>query len=234
MSSTYLQHNKHNMSIIDGLLAVLAPYECLGCQTEGTLLCLDCSGLLEASTHHCYKCLTPSAGSLTCTVCRTDGGLHRVTSVTAYDGIAKELVAKLKFSGARAVARPMASCLAESLGTRGRDYLIVPVPTATARARARGFDQAKLLARELSWQTGLPYADCLARSGRSRQLGTSRQQRFSQLDGVFRVTASARVKDADILLVDDVLTTGATLEAAAETLKGQGAGRISAAVFARA
>jgi ComF family protein len=113
--------------------------------------------------------------------------------------------------------------------------VLVPVPTAAARARRRGYDQARLLARELSRRTGLPYLDCLARHGNAHQVGASGGTRRSQLQGVFRVTVpGARLRGARLVLIDDVMTTGATLEAAAAALTRAGAAHMEGLVFARA
>jgi ComF family protein len=114
------------------------------------------------------------------------------------------------------------------------DVMVVPVPTATSRVRGRGYDQAKLLARELSRQARLPYLDCLVRSGHTHQVGASRYQRLSQLEGAFRLKDSKKVRGTRILLIDDVMTTGATLETAAGLLKAGGAGQVAAMVFAQA
>jgi ComF family protein len=111
--------------------------------------------------------------------------------------------------------------------------LIVPVPTATSRIRQRGYDQAKLLAKAISKQSRLTYLDCLARSGQTHQHGTSRHTRLGQLENAFRVKHPRSVQNAHIILVDDVVTTGATLEAAAKVLKQAGGKQIEALAFAR-
>lgn len=230
-SGTYLQHIKHNMSFIDRLLTVLTPYECLGCTAEGDLLCAACIQQLTGLPERCYRCLLPSPDALTCPACRPASPLYRVRAGSAYSDAAKELVARLKFSGARASARLMAARLVSFVDT---DSMIVPVPTATSRVRSRGYDQAKLLGRELSRQARLPYLDCLVRAGQTHQVGASRQQRLRQLSNAFRVGTSGKVCGRRILLVDDVVTTGATLESAALVLRAAGASRIEAAVFCAA
>jgi ComF family protein len=140
---------------------------------------------------------------------------------------------KLKFAHARAAVDPMAAllvgrCLFDA------DTLFVPVPTATNRVRQRGYDQAELLCRALAAHTGLPYRLALARHGQSRQVGTSRSERLKHLENALRVTASPLVHGKHIVLIDDVLTTGATLEAAARVVKRAGAKRVDAIVFAQA
>jgi ComF family protein len=108
------------------------------------------------------------------------------------------------------------------------------VPTATSHVRERGYDQARLLAREISRQGRYTYLDCLSRVGQTRQVGASRERRQRQLRGVFRASVPDRVQNRLILLVDDVATTGSTLEIAAYALKSAGVRNIEALVFARA
>src|SRR5690606_4610832 len=104
----------------------------------------------------------------------------------------------------------------------------------TGHVRMRGFDHARRIASGLSRHTGLRHVPALARLGQHRQVGSRRQERLVSLDGAFRLRHGYLVRDARVLLVDDVLTTGATLEAAARTLKAAGAASVDAAVFARA
>lgn len=115
----------------------------------------------------------------------------------------------------------------------GKDTIVVPVPTATKRVRQRGFDHAALTAKAYAAQEGLLFMPALVRIGQTRQVGASKKQRHEQLQGAFRVVSPKRIKAEHILLLDDVLTTGATLEAAARVLKQAGAKTVSAAVFAQ-
>lgn len=156
-------------------------------------------------------------------------------AVTPYDGVAKELVARLKFERTQAAAKDIARAMAARLAFVDVEQLIVTyVPTANACVRMRGYDQAQLIARELARELGVPYAALLARVGSARQLGASRELRHAQLGNAFRPLKPYATRKASVLLVDDVITTGSTLEAAAATLKTAGAKIVHAAVFARA
>lgn len=219
------------MSLFDTLVATFAPHECLGCGAEGSLLCPACRLLFSQIPERCYRCKKLSPDNKTCSSCRSSSALHAVRAVTVYDFIAKDLVWHLKFQGAQAAAAEIAALIASCLFAEG--VLLVHVPTATGRVRQRGYDQARLIAREVSRITGIPNRSLLSRVGQHHQVGASREQRITQLKKAFRVNDPAVVKDASIVLIDDVLTTGATLEAAARTLKAGGAKRIDAVVFAQ-
>ncbi|HVV25549.1 MAG TPA: ComF family protein [Candidatus Saccharimonadales bacterium] len=227
------------MSFFDALISKLAPHECLGCGYEGQLVCAACSAALATVPPRCYRCHRLTSEARTCETCRSASSLKRVHVAAPYDSFAKDLIWQLKFHGAQAAAVVMAEHLAPLLSDlydspTGKAAVLVPVPTATGRARSRGYDQAKLLARELSRRTALPYADCLRRSGQTHQVGASRTQRLAQLQGAFRLKNSSVRPGRSIILVDDVLTTGATLEAAAAILHQAGFPDVQAAVFAQA
>ncbi len=205
------------MSILDSLIGKIAPHDCLSCGAEGNLLCNGCASHLPAAPVQTYR----------------TGSLKRIQAATAYRGAAKDLVWKLKSGGAQSAAKLMVPSMIALLND-SRTALIVPIPTATSRVRQRGYNQARLLARELARQTRLPYAGCLVRSGQSHQVGASRTQRLEQLTGSFRITRPHLVRGAHLILVDDVTTTGATLEAAAAALRAAGAETVEAITFAQA
>ena len=159
--------------------------------------------------------------------------LGYVWVATEYEGAAKDLVHKFKFERAKSAAKIIAQYLDERLPYIKPDVVVTHLPTATARARVRGYDQGELIAREFAALRGLLFLPLLARSGQSRQVGASRKQRLMQLEQSFMPVKVAFIKRAHILLIDDVLTTGATLETAAKVLKLAGAKSINAAVFAQ-
>jgi len=228
----YLQHKNYNMSIIEAVFNIVAPYECLHCKREGSLLCAACTDALAKVPPRCYRCGRWEDGFRTCKRCRATSPLFRVWPVMVYDdAVAKELVRALKFGRAKGAAVAMARPLAATIDIP-KDTLITYVPTANTRVRERGYDQAALIAKELARRTGSHYLPLLARVGGQRQLGQRRDMRKQQMEGAFRVLNPELIKNKHVLLVDDVLTTGATCEAAARALRRAGARTISAAVFA--
>lgn len=204
----------------------------MACSNEGQLLCKDCMLILPRSEPSCYRCREPSVNNLTCPQCLQESRIVQVQAAASYKSAAKQLVWSLKLSGAKNAASIMAKCMVNILDITPKT-IIIPVPTATSRARQRGYDQARLLARNISKLTDLAYRDYLARSGQRHQHGLTRSVRLTQLNNSYRLKRNADVNGASVILIDDVVTTGATLEAAAMVLYSAGARTISAAVFAR-
>jgi len=150
-----------------------------------------------------------------------------VHSVFLHCGAARELITGLKYEGRRRLASTAAllACLhARSLP--GPGDLLVPVPLSPRRARERGYNQAHLLARALAEHTGARCRQVLARDERGPQVGLSRGERRRNLAGAFTAQHDL-AGSGGIWLVDDVITTGATLTEAAAALGRAGAGAVS-------
>jgi ComF family protein len=235
---SYLQqknHNSHmNSAILERVLAFVAPHECLFCSREGSVVCAWC--LPEAYPvvpSRCYRCLALTDNYATCHACRRASRLKHVWVATEYTDASKALIHALKFERKRAAHQPAAQIMADILPYMPPETILTHIPTATSRVRQRGYDQAQLLAQWLSQEKQCTYQPLLARLGQTRQVGAKRAERISQLQDAFRVRTADKIKGASILLVDDVITTGATLEAAAHLLRKRGAKQVNAITFAQ-
>jgi predicted amidophosphoribosyltransferase len=156
-------------------------------------------------------------------------GLDRAWSSAPYEGVARDLVGALKFRRILPVAELMAERIAWLAPAHMLSGTIVPVPPASARLRRRGFDPAGELAAALGERLEAPLASCLERRGGGRQVGRRRAERIGHPPRISSVAEAPR----SALLVDDVLTTGATLTACAKALRAAGASRVVAVTFAR-
>ncbi len=143
------------------------------------------------------------------------------------DGL-KELLNRYKFERTRAAYKPLADLLAATLPTLPSDIAIVPVPTIAPHIRQRGYDQTVLLARQLAKLRGAAYAPLLRRKTNSVQRGASRTLRAKQAAQAF----TASNCPGRYLVIDDISTTGATLNAAAKVLLAAGASEVWVAAVA--
>ncbi len=172
---------------------------CAVCGTPGRCVCPPCAAQLRRP------------GPVVC-----PAGLDACTSLLDYDGPGRELVLALKYGNRRAVVRPLGRALA--LLVAGPVDVVTWVPTTPRRRRERGYDQARLLAREVARGLGRPCRSLLRRAPGPPQTGRSLAERQRG-----PVLTARRRADGIVLVVDDVVTTGASLAAAAATLRGGGA-----------
>jgi competence protein ComFC len=222
------------MPLLEKILSVVAPHQCLICQREGKLLCAWCEpDAFPPLPSRCYRCHALSNDFAVCDRCRRHSPLRQVWVRTAFEGVAKELAHGYKYERQSESLNPIVSTMAEAMPYLDDQTLLVPIPTATARKRQRGYDHALRLARHLAAQTKHMYIQPLARLNQTRQVGAGRQQRFLQLQNAFVVTKPKLVRGKRIILVDDIVTTGATLETVAQLFKAAGAKRVDAVVFAQ-
>lgn len=156
-------------------------------------------------------------------------GLDRAWSSAPHEGVARDLVTALKFRRLLPVADLIADRIQWLAPGTILSGTIVPVPTAPLRSALRGFDPAAEIAAALAQQTELPLSSCLIRRGGGRQIGKRRAERIGHPP---LIQARGQVPRS-ILLIDDVLTTGATLASCARALRSAGAIRVAAITFTR-
>jgi len=164
----------------------------------------------------------------------------RALSFGEYEGGLRGLIHLLKYERIAPVAAPLGGMLARSIAEllSGTAPLIVPVPLHKSRRHARGFNQSELIARaavrSLPQRLEVLEGALIRQRDTISQVGLSREERIQNVRDAFRVAQPSRVKGRDILLVDDVMTTGTTLSECARLLKEAGAERVWAATVARA
>ncbi len=213
------------------------PPRCVSCGGFGSFLCARClAAVRRAAPPRCPQCWQPTPDGSRCSRCRQrPPALTESRAVFTYERAARDAVHALKFDGVSAVARPMAQEMARVfLDWAPPVTEIVPVPLAASRRRSRGYNQSGLLAQELARLTGLP----LRSRALERRRATAPQARLEgdearrrNVEGAF--VARGLQAGAAVLLIDDVMTTGATLEACARALREGGSGPVYALTFAR-
>ena len=223
------------MRLLEQFYGVIAPSLCLRCGQEGSLLCAWCSeDALPEQIERCYRCNKLSNDSRTCTACRRHTAIGHLWVRSEYSDTARLLVHAMKFKYSGEAADRIAKELAHTIPALPPHTLVVPIPTVTSHVRQRGFDHSSRIAKCLARPAGLRCLPALMRFGQKRQVGSSRRDRLEQVTDAFAVRSSVGVNGERILLVDDVLTTGATLESAARALKEAGAKHVDAVIFAKA
>ncbi|WP_127091823.1 ComF family protein [Aquabacter cavernae] len=232
-----------------GLLDLVLPPTCISCGAivrDAGGLCGGCWGRLALiSPPVCERLGTPfpyappnGAPLLSPDALADPPAFDRARAAVLFGPVSRDLVHHLKYGDRLDLARPMARLMRQAgAPLLGEADLIVPVPLHALRLWRRRFNQAALLARHLSALTELPVAlEGLARTRATlSQVNLSRAERRANVAGAFRVskTAEGRVAGRRVLLVDDVFTTGATLDACARALRRAGASHVDAVTFAR-
>ena len=250
----------------DSLFTLLFPVQCRVCEQPLEVfttapVCADCLASPQPYQGiECFRCgrflssgaaLRGSArqGTSYCGVCRRNAvqrdavprdvfAFEQARSFGAYEGTLQSLIQRLKYDGYRPLAKPLGRFLAEAarrLEEQSFD-LVIPVPLHPRRQRQRGFNQAALLAAEVSKFLNIPSGakDCVRVRDTRPQTGLRAAERRKNVAGAFDVPEPERVRGRRVLLIDDVLTTGATAHACAQALRKAGARGVWVGTLARA
>ncbi|MDB6148823.1 MAG: putative competence protein [Chthoniobacter sp.] len=231
----------------EALLSLFFPPHCASCgeSTEaGVHLCDSCAGTVwPIKPPFCHRCSEPFDGAIsdqfTCANCG-DRDLHFDCAVAPFlsRGIVREFIHRFKYDRERFLRLPLADWLAHGLeddrvSTHPFD-LIVPVPLHSTRMRERGFNQAAELGALLSARCGVPLGQVLERTRYTQtQTRLDRQERMENLRNAFRVRQTAAVQNRHVMLVDDVFTTGSTVDECARILRDAGAASVRVMTVAR-
>jgi ComF family protein len=218
-------------------LDLLFPRWCVGCGREGDFICPSClKSLPRVVPPLCPRCGLPQSNADLCPSCLGwPAAIDGIRAPFRFDGVVRQAVHELKYRNLRALARLLAQLL--------NDYLLdnplpgdvlVPVPLHPKRLRERGYNQSRLLAGELGRRVGLPVVDdCLVRERHSlpQARTASVVERRGNVAGAF--ACRRRLEGERVILIDDVATSGATLDACARALKAAGAVSVWGLVLAR-
>jgi ComF family protein len=235
-----LSDARGNLGTLAGRALDLAlPATCAGCRREGAALCGDCLPALDVR-------LAAGPGVPIGLPADLPPPLLQLEWCAPFTGVARRALHALKYDGERRLAPLLGAAVARRWARAGvAGDVLVPVPASPDRVRERGYDQAALLAAEAARRLRLPMLPALERTrATTAQFDLDRAGRASNLGGAFRVAPAfgrqmsgqaqaATVVDFWIVLIDDVVTTGATLAACASALLGAGAVAVSAIAVAR-
>jgi ComF family protein len=209
-------------ALLSKLASLVVPPVCVACrepELSGAVVCPDCrDALLE---------LPPER-------CRCSGAFESAWAPFSYEGAARRIVIALKARGSTSAAGFMAAAIESRAPPGSFGGVLVPVPGHPSRSRSRGYDHGRELALALGRLTGLPVSDELRRTAGVRpQVGLARAQRAANAHGSVTARPGGVPRGDQVVLVDDVYTTGATLDACAQVLLDAGAARVTAVCFAR-
>ena len=232
------------------LLDLLFPRLCLGCDVllsddKESRVCSAClAGIKVKNDFACAFCNSPVANGATCPFCRADHFLDRLFVATSYDNpLAEKIIKTMKYRFVRPLADDMGGFMAKYLERRFSpgfnidrgSTVIVPVPLHRRRLNWRGFNQAEIIGGGIGSRLGLNFQDILGRKQNHIPQAriSDRRARIANAAGIFKCARPELARDKTILLVDDVATTGSTLDDCARALKSAGAKEVIGFVFAK-
>jgi len=224
----------------EALLDLFFPPRCPGCGRVGFTFCDACQGRIEPPTAPaCIRCGHPAEAAGAddlCPTCReTPSSLNRIASSAIFAHPLRDAILELKYNDGRSLARPLGARMAAAWrqGNFTAD-VIIPVPLHAARLAERGYNQSALLARIVSREAGVPIDETvLVRTKATQQQATLKAlERRKNVEDSFACRGDVAGKN--VVLVDDVCTTGSTLEACAVALRAAGAASVWAFTLARA
>ncbi len=246
------------MSLGKTLLSLLFPTRCPFCREilsrflpeDGTfpcwakkesipeVLCRKCAADLPWLKKCCPRCARELEGIINCSCRGYEYAFDHCCAVVGYRGKAREALHALKYRNKPWLSEPLGMLLSwklASLSWISSVDAVVPVPLSSRRRALRGYNQAALLAQVVAGELSIPVLEILERARETEsQTGMDREKRWENLKGAFRCQTEWKGRGCShLLLVDDVLTTGATAHEAARALKSAAAERVSVAVFAR-
>lgn len=213
------------------VLDILFPIDCIGCGSEGQWICLKCQdNLAYQKDQICIGCGRASKGGLVCTRCGKKWSLDRTLLVFNYDDkVLQKAIKALKYKYAHDIASELGQMLLkfyESKKFAKKNIVFIPVPLHKKRFRQRGFNQAELLSRAFSSRYKVDSTLLIRKKYTKAQAKLGEEARKENIKQAFACLKSDEVKNKIVVLVDDVITTGSTLNECAKILKDAGARKV--------
>lgn len=224
---------KRFRSISGFAIDLVYPRRCAGCGRRGSWLCSHCEQETALfAPPWCHGCGIPNVLPCACHALPDD--VERIRSVGPFDGWLRGAVIQCKYHGEWARVSGLAPGLAAACETLRPFDFLVPVPLHPTRMRQRGFNQSLLLARGVSDILQMPVEECIVRARRTdSQARLAAGERWQNVEGSIAVKPGSEIAGRAYVLIDDVVTTGATLAACAAALKQAGAASVMAATVCR-
>jgi ComF family protein len=224
-------------SLWNNFIDVLFPPHCGGCRAGGSLWCDSCQSKLAFIREPlCAKCGEPNTSSRLCSKCRQHPlKIEFIRAVVIFQGTIRDAIHRFKYERLSSLAGPFGDLLAQYwIDNNLQADWLVPVPLHSARQRDRGYNQSALLARRLSDRTQTPTIGQALKRIRitAVQMELDAAERRKNVAGAFECV-DRRIKDKRVCIIDDVCTTGATLDACAEAVYQAGAASVFALTLAR-
>jgi competence protein ComFC len=216
----------------------LYPPYCIGCGKMGFSLCVSCiSKINPLGEKICPVCGIPQSSKQPCPECKQDNPpVTQLRSYAFYQDLARNCILRIKFHREIGLGASMADILIQFYQTLNwKIDLVTTIPLSYKRLKSRGYNQSALLARPLAYFYGLPYTNRAVKRilHTQSQIGLNREERHRNVVGAFHANSTIAARK-NILLVDDVATTGSTIYACAKALLEAGASEVFGLTFARA
>ncbi len=233
--------SQRSRRITQQCLDLLFPPRCVGCRKSGHVLCKGCLQAIPLLLPpFCQHCGSPSAANGMCQSCRYHPPrLHGLRAASIYQEPLRSYIHALKYDGKTRLAEPLGHLLAQAYTRHGfQADVIIPIPLHPERQKQRGYNHAELLAETCAPLVGIPVYNNIVRRQRATpaQVGLNASQRYQNMAAAFQCAAAfttGALSGRRILIIDDVCTTGAKLEACAAPLYAAGATAVWGLVLAR-
>lgn len=212
------------------IINLISDNKCLICSSNCKVVCKNCDDSLVFKVQSCFGCNSLSENGKTCPRCQRKFSLNGATVVYRLDDKLAKLIYQLKYFGRRDLANFFASKMHGTFDITKFD-IITFVPADGRSQRKRGYNQAKLVARAFLGKSDAILTETLLRCSHTAQVGQGREQRFKSVKDNF--LAKMDLDGKRVLIIDDVLTTGATLNECARILKQAGARQVWGLVVAK-